>query len=127
MRGCFGKLPGGCWTKKAAGPDAWGFGELKRPPVAAFGDLARALHAFEIRGRWPAGLTGAVVVQVPKDGATDATGLRPIGLLASVYRLWAAARMGEIRGWQASASADTLGGRVGASAEEAVFGGGHFR
>ena len=126
MRGCFGKLPGGCRTK-AAGPDAWGFGELKRLPVAAFGDLARALHVFEIRGLWPAGLTGAVVVQVPKDGATDATGLRPIGLLASVYRLWAAARMGEIRGRQASASADTLGGRSGRQCGGGRFGGGHFR
>ena len=60
-------------------------------------------------------------MQVPKDGATDATGLRPIGLLASVYRLWAAARMGEVRLWQISADSDTLGGRVGSSAEEAVL------
>ncbi|MCP4242022.1 MAG: hypothetical protein GY772_15810, partial [bacterium] len=61
------------------------------------------------------------MVQVPKPGATDATGLRPIGLMASVYRLWAAARVPVIRGWLRSVDAAVVGGRPGVGADVAAL------
>ncbi len=74
-------------SRKAGGPDQWKISELKALPPVAFDDLASFLGVVEATGRWPVGLTGAIVVKVPKDGATDATGLRPIGLLPTVCGL----------------------------------------
>ncbi|MCP4242474.1 MAG: hypothetical protein GY772_18115, partial [bacterium] len=54
---------------------------------------------------------------IPKPGATDATGLRPIGLMPVVYRLWAAARQPFVRQWLRPLENLVLGGRPGVGAE----------
>ncbi len=108
-------------SHKAAGPDNWAFGELRLLPLDAFRVLADLFALFERLGQWPEGLRGAIVVQVPKPGAADATGLRPIGLMASVYRLWAAARVPVLRGWLRSVDAAIVGGRPGVGADVAAL------
>ncbi|MCP4242092.1 MAG: hypothetical protein GY772_16165, partial [bacterium] len=54
---------------------------------------------------------------IPKPGATDATELRPIGLMPVVYRLWAAARQPFVRQWLRPLEHLVLGGRPGVGAE----------
>ncbi|MCP4243385.1 MAG: hypothetical protein GY772_22755, partial [bacterium] len=54
---------------------------------------------------------------IPKPGATDATELRPIGLMPVVYRLWAAARQPYVRQWLRPLENLVLGGRPGVGAE----------
>ncbi len=111
----------GVSANKASGPDCWAFAELRLLPLDAFRVLADLFALFERLGQWPEGLRGAIVVQVPKPGATDATGLRPIGLMASVYRLWAAARVPTIRGWLRTVDAAVMGGRPGVGADVAAL------
>ncbi|MCP4242104.1 MAG: hypothetical protein GY772_16225, partial [bacterium] len=58
---------------------------------------------------------------IPKPGATDATGLRPIGLMPVVYRLWAAARQDHVRQWLRPLEKLVLGGRPGVGADLAAL------
>ncbi|MCP4239887.1 MAG: hypothetical protein GY772_04935, partial [bacterium] len=106
---------------KAGGPDQWAFSELRLLPLAAFQRLAELLDLVEALGRWPSGLTGASVSMIPKPGAMDATGLRPIGLMPVVYRLWAAARQPFVRQWLRPQEFLILGGRPGVGAELAAL------
>ncbi|MCP4245298.1 MAG: hypothetical protein GY772_32580, partial [bacterium] len=106
---------------KAGGPDQWAFSELRLLPLAAFQRLAELLDLVEALGRWPSGLTGASVSMIPKPGAVDATGLRPIGLMPVVYRLWAAARQPFVRQWLRPQEFLILGGRPGVGAELAAL------
>ncbi len=93
-----GEIARGVSAHKASGPDCWTFAELRLLPLDAFRVLAVLFVMFERQGQWTEGLRGAIVLQVPKPGAVDAMGLRPIGLMASVCRLWAAARVPILRG-----------------------------
>ncbi|MCP4244600.1 MAG: hypothetical protein GY772_29005, partial [bacterium] len=106
---------------KAAGPDFWQYGELRLLPLQAFERLASLLEVVEEVGVWPQGLTGALVTLVPKPGATVATELRPIGLMATVYRLWAVARQEHVRAWLRPLEAFVAGGRPGVSSESAAL------
>ncbi|MCP4239312.1 MAG: hypothetical protein GY772_02010, partial [bacterium] len=107
--------------RKASGPDQWSFAELRLLPREAFHRLAEVLGLVEEVGRWPQGLTGASVSMIPKPGATDACGLRPIGLMPVVYRLWAASRQGFVRQWLRPLDHLILGGRPGIGAEVAAL------
>ncbi len=102
---------------KAGGPDQWQVQDLKGLPDDAFKHLATLLEVVEATGVWPVGLTGATVVKVAKDGAEDATGLRPIGLMAMVYRVWAATRGAEVLQWITTVDPSLAGGRPGAGAD----------
>ncbi|MCP4239057.1 MAG: hypothetical protein GY772_00675, partial [bacterium] len=79
------------------------------------------MEVIEDVGRWPRGLTGALVTLVPKPGATVATELRPIGLMATIYRLWAVARQQHVRAWLRPLEAWVAGGRPGVSSESAAL------
>ncbi|MCP4241488.1 MAG: hypothetical protein GY772_13085, partial [bacterium] len=117
LRGIVRRVP----VKKASGPDQWAFRELRLLPTQAFDLLALFLALVERSGTWPNGLTGALVSLIPKPGATDATGLRPIGLMPVVYRVWAVARQDHVRRWLRPLEHLILGGRQGVGADLAAL------
>ena len=80
--------------------DGWGLRELKVFPVSRFDGLARILTKVEDIGVWPDGLWDAEITMIPKtDGDATPLGQRPLSVLPIVYRIWAAARMGQLEGW----------------------------
>ena len=80
--------------------DGWGWRELKALPVSWFDELARILTKVEDLGVWPDGLLDAYITMIPKtDGDATPLGQRPLSVLPVVYRIWAAARMGQLEGW----------------------------
>ena len=80
--------------------DGWVWRELKALPVSWFDELARILTKVEDLGVWPDGLLDAYITMIPKtDGDATPLGQRPLGVLPVVYRIWAAARMGQLEGW----------------------------
>ena len=76
----------------AQGLDAWAPDDFKALPREAYDDLAAVLTLVEAEGKWPEGLSGAIVALLPKKGDHGPLAQRPISLLPMVYRLWAAAR-----------------------------------
>ena len=50
------------------------------------------LEHWEARGAWPDAVRHSIIALVPKEGAQREKGLRPIGILSYVYRLWMALR-----------------------------------
>ena len=120
---------------KAQGLDAWSPDDFKALPREAFDDLAEVLTQVEAEGRWPEGLTGAIVALLPKKDDHEPLAQRPISLLPMVYKLWAAARGAILKEWfaregHASAwgqskgkGADTAAWMAAAQAELAAAGG----
>ena len=84
---------------KAQGLDAWSPDDLKALPREAFDDLADVLTQVEAEGKWPEGLSGAIVALLPKKDDHWPLAQRPISLLPMVYRLWAAARVAILKEW----------------------------
>ena len=84
---------------KAQGLDAWSPDDLKALPKDAFDDLAAVLAQVEAEGKWPAGLSGAIVTLLPKKEDHGPLAQRPISLLPMVYKLWAAARRAILKEW----------------------------
>ena len=73
---------------------------MKALPVSWFDGLARILTKVEDLGVWPDGLLDAYIAMIPKtDGDATPLGQRPLSVLPVVYRIWAAARMGQLEGW----------------------------
>ena len=120
---------------KAQGLDAWSPDDLKALPREAFDCLAAVLTQVEAEGKWPAGLSGAIVALLPKKDDHGQLAQRPISLLPMVYKLWAAARGAILKEWfvregHASAwgqgkgkGADTAASMAAAQAELAAAGG----
>ena len=89
----------------------------------------------EAEGKWPEGLSGAIVALLPKRDDHSPLAQRPISLLPMVYRLWAASRGAILKEWfaregHASAwgqgkgkGADTAAWKAAAQAELAAAGG----
>ena len=119
----------------AQGLDAWSPDDLKALPREAYDDLAAVLAQVEAEGKWPEGLSGAIVALLPKKGDHGPLAQRPISLLPMVYKLWAAARGAILKEWfiregHASAwgqgkgkGADTAAWMAAAQAELAAAGG----
>ena len=84
---------------KAQGLDAWSPDDLKALPREAFNDLAAVLAQVEAEGKWPAGLSGAIVALLPKKDDHGPLAQRPISFFPMVYRLWAAARGAVLKEW----------------------------
>ena len=59
--------------------------ELQALPPLFYEQLAALLMECEQAGHWPEPLRVAVVTLLPKEGATDWGGMRPITLLPLVY------------------------------------------
>ena len=84
----------------AGGLDGWGWREFKVLLVSWFDGLARILSCVEDFGVWSDGLLDAYIAMIPKvDGDATPLGQRPLSVLPVVYRIWAAARMGQLEGW----------------------------
>ena len=84
----------------AGGLDGWDWREIKVLPLSWFDELARILSKVEDLGVWPDGLLDADITMIPKtDGNATPLGQRPLSVLLVVYRIWAAARMGQLEGW----------------------------
>ena len=69
-------------------------------PFQLFEKLAQVLNLVEETGTWPAPLTCGLISLIPKGEGSPPGKLRPIGLMASVYRLWASLRIRDIMHWQ---------------------------
>ena len=66
---------------KAQGLDAWPLDDLNALPREAFYDLAGILAQVEAEGKWPEGLSGAIVALLPKKDDHGPLAQRPISLL----------------------------------------------
>ena len=71
---------------------------MKVLPVSWYGELARTITKVEEIGVWPEGLLDAYNAMIP-EAVGDATPLdqRPLSILPVVYRMWASARMVQLR------------------------------
>ena len=85
--------------KKAPGADGWRYSEVKDWPPELWSALARLLQRVEAEGTWPEDLSHNLVALLPKGGSEDPGDRRPIVLLATVYRIWAARRAVPLRKW----------------------------
>ena len=67
-------------------------------PVSRYDELARILTKVEEQGVWPEGFLDAHIAMIPKVGG-DSTPLvqRPLCVLPVVYRIWASARVYQLR------------------------------
>ena len=69
-------------------------------PLQLFEKMAQLLNLVEGRGTWPVPLTCGLISLIQKGEGSAPQKLRPIGLMASVYRLWASLRIRDIMLWQ---------------------------
>ena len=61
--------------------------------------LADFYGLVEREGRWPEEMGPNLVAMLPKGGTDDPMDRRPIVLLSTVYRVWAAVRAAQMRCW----------------------------
>ena len=97
------KLRSACKKMKSAsapGADGWRVAELQVLPLQLFEKLAQVLNLVEETGTWPVPLTSGLISLIQKGEGSAPQKLRPIGLMASVYRLWASLRVRDIMHWQ---------------------------
>ena len=62
--------------------------------------LAEVLNLVEQTGTWPVPLTRGLISLIPKGDGSALQKLGPIGVMASIYRLWASTRIRDIIHWQ---------------------------
>ena len=90
---------------------------LKRVPVRMLDELGRILMQAEKEGTWGSSMGLVVTALIPKNGG----GLRPIGLLPTLVRLWARIRAREVQGWEADNDREYLYGGCGKGAMSAAW------
>ena len=73
---------------KKEGMDGVTFQDLKEMPDEALSNLTWFYHQIEEAGQWPQSLQQVVIALLPKNKNAE----RPIGLLATINRLWAKLR-----------------------------------
>ena len=84
----------------AAGADGWTVGELLALPDGFLNQLSQILNLVETTGEWPEALAEGVISLITKGEGASPTDLRPIGVMSTIYRAWAAARVRDLMGWQ---------------------------
>ena len=84
---------------KAHGADGWRPQELAALPDSWLDALAGCYNQWETQGAWPEAIRTSIIALVPKAGAATEAGLRPIGLLSYIYRVWMAIRKRDLRQW----------------------------
>eukprot|EP00973_Karenia_brevis_P040424 5586703-Karenia_brevis.AAC.1 len=84
----------------APGLDGWRVDELKVLPRVLLDHLAELLNLIEDTGVWPQALQQCAVSLIPKTGGSGPLDLRPISIMSSLYRLWAARRLQDLKSWQ---------------------------
>ena len=62
-------------------------------PLQLFEKLAEVLNLVEETGKWLVPLTRGLISLIPMGEGSAPQKLRPIGLMASVYRVWASLRV----------------------------------
>ena len=102
-------------ANKKGGLDGFQFKDLKQLPLQAFSGLAWMYERIEATGKWPQQILWVMVACLPKSDVAE----RPIGLLATCYRLWAKMRKFLLTRWQQSVG-------VKADWDKAVLGGSVF-
>ena len=99
--------------------DGWRVAELQALPLQLFEKLVQVLNLVEETGTWPVPLTRGLISFIQKGEGSAPQKLRPIGLMASVYRLWASLRVRDIMHWQEKwADTALYGCRPGRRAED---------
>ena len=94
------KLKNVCKKMKSAsapGADGWRLAELQALPLQLFEKLAQVLNLVEEIGTLPTPLTCGLISLIPKGEGSAPKKLRPIGFMASVFRLWASLRIRDIQ------------------------------
>ena len=91
-----------CKDTGATGLDVWSLKDFKRLPDEIFELLCCFYELVESVGVWPIGLTHAAVTLIPKNEGYDPMNMRPISVLPTAYRLWAAVRCKQCTEWQES-------------------------
>ena len=76
-------------STSAPGADGWRVAELQALPFKLFEKLAQVLNLVEETGTWLVPLTRGLISPIQKGEGSASQMLRAIGLMASVYRLWA--------------------------------------
>ena len=116
------KLRAACKKMKSAsapGADGWRVAELQVLPLQLFEKLAQVLNLVEETGTWPVLFTSGLISLIQKGEGSAPQKLRPIGLMASVYRLWASLRVRDImHGQEKWADTALYGYRPGRRAED---------
>jgi hypothetical protein len=82
--------------------DGWRAAELKALPPPILARLAELLNTVEATGDWPQSLERATVSLIPKGDGCRPRDMRPISVTSIIYRLWAAARLSDLKDWQES-------------------------
>ena len=90
---------------------------LKRIPAALLDELGKIFMAAEKEGTWGSIMGMAITALIPKGGG----GLRPIGLLPTMVRLWSRIRAGEVQKWEAENHREYLYGGSGRGAMAAAW------
>ena len=80
-------------TGSACGVEGWRMSELKRLPLVFLIRLAAFYNVIEETGTWPTSLERALITFIPKDETGSLEAVRPITVMSTIYRLWAAARL----------------------------------
>ena len=83
LRKVLNEMPGG----KSKGYDSWAPNELRALPDTYLDALAQLLNDCEDQGRWPRTMGRPIIALIPKQGAQDEGGMRPIALPPYAYRL----------------------------------------
>ena len=97
-------------TASAAGLDGWRVAELRALPDSLLERLVELLSCVEQTGQWPQGVAEGVITLISKGEGASPENLRPISVMSTVYRLWAAARLREVIKWQEKWLASTAHG-----------------
>ena len=90
-------------------------------PQQALEVLTEFLRQFEAEGRWPEGWATNAVCLLPKGDPREAGDRRPIVLLSTIYRLWAATRAGAVRRWLRAYGIEQVGSRAAADYRAALL------
>ena len=110
-------------TETAIGVCGWRVAELKALPDVILSMLCEVFGLIERVGSWPAALRVGIISMVPKsDGGLSPKDLRPISVMSTVYRLWAAMKCREVLLWQEMWASDALSGfRLDLSCEDSFW------
>ena len=89
-------------ANSSVGADSWSVAELRLLSDDILQCLCELLDLVESTGRWPEDMCLGVISPILKDPGLPLTAgnTRPITVMSTVYRLWAATRMQELVEWQ---------------------------
>ena len=106
----------------AAGADGWAPAELANLPWLAIVRLTEFFNVVETTGKWPQDLSTVLCSFMAKEeqASLDPLQYRGISILATVYRLWAKARLADLQGWvEEWRHPDLFSGVAGVGAQDA--------